>query len=244
METDKLAPYQRNYQFTDISGQFILNFESGVNQRTNAGGGGEYYVKKRLIGEKDNQEYERLIAVSTLGSLSLSSSPRPAPRRRMVHLLRPKISQYTVWFKKEKYFSQLEVLPDKKMLKVKMISPEKKWNGEKLIPFRNSRGLFCFFSQIPDCVKKTGFLSKAIKQKSGKMSFTIIWDGYPFIGEQYSGIHGPFSTAIFSYERPSKEGDWIFHLNFGEQVIFYHFNTSMQLEKKFWVSQGLRQEGI
>ena len=93
-------------------------------------------------------------------------------------------------------------------------------------------------------MKITGFLSRAIEKQAGKMSFTIVWEGYPFIEQLYSGIDGPFATSIFSYEGRSREGHFIFNLNFGNQVLFYHFNRDMQLEKKFWVSQGMTQIGI
>ena len=229
-ESAGIKKYQRNYKFVDISGEFLLDFQSGRNKKNEA------YVKRRLIGEGDNQEYERLVAVSKLGALE--------NRQRKIIALRPKISQYTVWLDKQKYFSQLEIIPHERVLKVITKSPEKKWNGVENIPFQNSRGIFCFFSQITDCVKVTGFLSQAIQRQAGKMSFTIIWEGYPFIGQQYAGIEGPFATSIFSYEGISEEGNFIFNLNFGGQVLFYHFNQNMELEKKFWVSQGMTQVGI
>ena len=226
----QIKSYQRNYKFTDMSGEFILDFESGLSKKK------EVYVKKRLIGEKDNKEYEKLITISKIGALNVGG--------RKVRVLRPRISQYTVWFEKQKYFSQLEIIPQEKILKIWMKSPTKEWNGVQSISFPNSRGIFCFFSQIVDCVKVTGFLSKAIKNKGGKVNLTTIWEGHPFISEQYSGIEGPLTTSVFSYEGLSQEGNFIFNLSFGNQVLFYHFNQNMQLEKKFWVSQGLEQIGI
>ena len=228
--TGRLKSYQRNYKFTDMSGEFLLDFESGLSKKKEA------YVKKRLIGRKDNKEYEKLITISKLGTLDVGG--------KKVRTLRPRISQYTVWFEKQKYFSQLEIIPQKRMLKVSMKSPAKKWNGVQNIFFPHSRGIFCFFSQIADCVKVTGFLSKAIKNKGGKMNLTTIWEGHPFISEQYSGIEAPLTTSVFSYEGQSQEGNFIFNLSFGNQVVLYHFNPNMQLEKKFWISQGLEQIGM
>ena len=226
----KIKNYQRNYKFTDISGHFILDFESGTTKEN------EVYTKHRLIGEGSNKEYERLVAISSVGSLHTG--------KYEIGVLRPKVSQYTVWFEKERYFSQIKIIPSKKILEVYIKSPQKKWNGLQRIPFQNSRGVFCFFHQIVDCVKITGFLSKAIERQVGKMSLTIIWEGFPFIKEQYSGIDGPFSTSVFSYEGRSKEGHFVFKLSLADQVLSYHFNKEKQLEKKFWVSQGLTQEGL
>ena len=227
---NKIKHYQRNYTFNDISGNFLLSFESGPRGERQA------YVKRRLIGDRDSKEYEKLVAVSKVGSLKRG--------RNKISVLRPSLSQYTVWFEKQKYFSQLEILPEQKLLRVRMKSPEEKWNGVKDIPFQNSRGVFCFFNQIIDCVRITGFLSRAIQSKLTRMSLTIVWEGHPFIDEQYSGIDGPFSSSIFSYEGRSREGHFVFNLNFGDQVLFYHLNEEMQLEKKFWVAQGMTQVGI
>ena len=228
--TKGLDNYRRNYQFSDMSGQFILDMESGLSKEN------EVYVKQRLIGKKDNQEYERLIAISERGQLSGQGNK--------ISVLRPKISQYSVWFENQKYFTQLEVLAGQKELRVEIRSPEKKWHGPQRIPFKNSRGVFCFFAQLADCVKVTGFLSRAIEQKGGKMSLTVIWESYPFVEEQYSGVTGPFALSVFSYQGRSREGDFIFNLDIGNQILSYHFNRKMQLEKKFWVSQGLTQMGI
>ena len=132
---DKIKGYQRNYQFTDISGDFLLDFESGLSESNEA------YVKRRLIGEGDNKEYEKLVAVSKVGSLKTGSNK--------ITTLRPKISQYTVWFEKKKYFSQLEVISSQKILKVRMKSPEKAWNGIKVIPSKNREESFAFLVKLP-----------------------------------------------------------------------------------------------
>ena len=226
----RTEPYARNYKFNDISGQFLLVFRSGLKKNN------KFYVKKRLIGENDQKEYEKIIAISTLGSLQFKGEK--------ITILRPNISQYTVWLEKKKYFSQLKIISEKRLLEVTTQSEEQKRSETQTIPFQNSRGVFCFFNQMPDCMRITGFLAKAIKKKYGKMSLTIIWEGYPFITKQYSGLSGPFSTSILSYEGRSNEGNFIFHLNFGDQVIFYHFNNDMKLEKKFWVAQGIEQIGV
>ena len=228
--TGGLKSYQRNYNFSDMSGEFLLDFKSGLSKNKEA------YVKKRLIGRQDNKEYENLITISKVGTLNVGG--------KKVRVLRPRVSQYTVWFEKQKYFSQLEIIPQKRMLKVSTKSPVEKWNGIQSIFFPHSRGIFCFFSQIVDCAKVTGFLSKAIKNKGGKMSLTTIWEGYPFILEQYSGIEAPLTISVFSYEGRSREGNFIFNLSFGNQVVLYHFNQNMHLEKKFWISQGLEQIGM
>ena len=230
IQFSKIHHYQRNYKFTDISGRFLLSSESGLSDKNKA------YMKMALISEGDNQEYEKTVSISKLGWLKT--------KNQTIRVLRPEISQYTVWLDGKKYFSQIKIDSEKKILKISTRSPEKQWNGVEEVSFKNSRGLFCFFNQIPDCIRVTKFLSRAIMNKAGKMSLTIIWEGHPYIREQYAGVETPFSTSILSYDGISKEGNFVFNLNFSNQVLFYHFNNNAQLEKKFWISQGMSQEGL
>lgn len=222
--------YARNYRFTDISGSFLLDLKSGLKKNN------QFYVRQRLIGENDQKEYEKIIALSTLGSLKVKGKDIP--------VIRPLISHYTGWLEKKKYISQLKIIPQKKLLEVTTLFDENKESKVKKIPFQSPRGIFCFFHQIPDCVRITGFLNKAIHKKYGTMSFTIIWENYPFTDRQYSSLSGPFNLSTLSYKGRSREGNFVFHLNFGNQVIFYHFNQDLELEKKFWIAQGIEQIGV
>ena len=66
-----------------------------------------------------------------------------------------------------------------------MVSPDKKWNGVKQVKFPvKGIGLYCFFSQLIECAKYTGFLSKALDANAGQMNFYLLWDGFPYINNQ------------------------------------------------------------
>lgn len=231
---DKVAfnNYLKSYEFKDLSGNFSLVEESGLNKKKK-----EVFLKRKLINVSDNKVYEKGIVISHLGVLRT--------KEKKLRVLRPKISQYSVWFDKEKFFSQIEVLPTEKLLKVSMSSPEKKWNGIKTFKFLNSKGIFCYFSQIVDCLNVTGFLTSSRVQEQGSISFTIIWDGFPYIVDQYDGIgRSPFSSAKMVFDSKTKNGLYKFNLTFSDQIIFYHINKENVLEKRFWVSQGLTQMSL
>ncbi len=230
-EKSGIIQYKRSYQFTDISGTFSLSTESGLTKD------GQYFKKRKIDGEQDNKTYEKTIAISEIGSLKMGN--------RSSTVLRPIKAQYTVWFNKKKFFSQTEIDKKNKKLIITMSSPEAKYNGVKSYNFPGTKGIFCFFSQMVDCIRVTNFFKKSMAKKAGKLHLTIIWDGYPLINEQYDGIgNSPFSKGILTYEGLSKDKKNIYHLSFNNQVIYYHLNDKELLDGKYWVAQGLSQTSI
>lgn len=222
-----LAGYKKIYSFKDLSGEFNLQVESGRKEN-------EFFFKKILMGVTDQKEYEKSIAISRIKEMK---SPRSS-RGVMI----PVVSQYTVWLDKQKYFSQIKVHGKKRVIELLMKSPEKKWNGKKEFKIPEMKGAYCFFSQVVDCLRVTGYFSQSVKKNKGRFNFTLIWDGYPYVNDQYAGLSPElFSNAYFIYEGPTAEGLHKFSLNFGTQIIFFQLNEKMQLRKKFWVSEGLSQ---
>ena len=55
-------------------------------------------------------------------------------------------------------------------MQVRLKSPESQWNQDELFKFPEGKGIYCFFSQIIECAAVTGFISEAMKQKSGRMN--------------------------------------------------------------------------
>ncbi len=223
----EIKSYRKNFSFKDLSGEFSLEVESGAK-------GKELYYKKRLLGLGDQKEYEKSIAISTLGQIKTRSG--------VVSVLRPKISQFTVWLDKQEYFSQIKVDPEKRKLFVTMRSPEEAWKGTKEFDLPAQKGAFCFFNQIIDCLRVTGFFHQSIRKGEGRIRFTIIWDGYPYMKSQYRGIpETPFSSAIMAFDGKGEDGLYKYTLGFNGQVMFFHLNENKTLEKRFWVAEGLSQ---
>ncbi|MBL6988636.1 MAG: hypothetical protein ISR65_02615 [Bacteriovoracaceae bacterium] len=220
----KLSHRQSKYYLTDKSGQYVEIRERFFDSKT------KNFVLKRKVVDKENQSkvLEKNISFSTPGMLNKIPS------------LRPNISQYTVWFDKKKYFSELKINTYTRNLDIRLNSPKKQWNGTQSIPFPKGTGVFCFFSQLIECVKATNFFTEATSRKVGQMTFHVIWDGYPYFQQQYGHVpEAVFSMANFVYVGQSKLGDVRFELTIADQIIQYHLDSSMDFKKMFWVEQGV-----
>ena len=182
---------------------------------------------------KDKKTIEKSIAIATPGRL------------KNVNIVRPQVAQYTVWFDKKRYFSELKLDVKSKSMVLKMDSPENQWKGVRKIPFPTGTGVYCFFSMIVECVSATGFIEKAIGKGHGKMRFHVIWDGYPYIQEQYQYLPDEvFSSAEFVFEGEHENGEKKFSLTTGGQTIMYFVQPEGLLKKIFWVSEGMSMVAI
>lgn len=223
---EKLVNNEDQFRYTDKNGQYLMRTSSGMDKD-----GKSFSTKKRLEipnRQKDNI-LEQSVTVSSLGTL-----------KKKVMILRPKTSQYSVWFDGKKYSSEMKINPKKKSLEIKMVSPESQWNGVKQIPFPNSTVIPCFFSQIIECAKVSGFISKATEKKSGQTSFMIVWEGYPYLNETFSDFPSElFSQAELEYDGITKDAERRFNLRVAGQSIFYILNDKDVMIKMFWVSQGI-----
>ncbi|MDA9189434.1 hypothetical protein N9O57_00465 [bacterium] len=212
-----------NYELTDKAGNFNLNINEGLTKKGNA------YATKTIIYEhsKTQSVLEKTISLSKMGKLGRS------------FILRPEVSEHSVWFSGEKYFTRIRLLADKRALSVKLTSPEDKWNKSFEVSLPKSSKLFCFFSQVIACSGKIGFIEKAIAARSGKMDFQVIWESYPYFTEQYLNMpEEVFSDASLSFDEITPEGHFRFNFTFEGQSIFYDLDENLKLVKKFWVVQG------
>ena len=217
---------KRRYKLTDKSGEFVIYRENGLKKSNNT-----FVTKRQVLPFDDDKSkvLEQSIAISKLGSLG-----------KKIKMLRPQKSQYAVWFDGKKYLTDMTLKEKERSMLVKLKSPEKQWNGARSYKFPDPKSVYCFFSQILECVAVTGFLNKAFKKGRGQFNFYVVWDGYPYFQEQYLNIpNSVFSKAKFSFDGKNRNGEKRFSLSFGGQVIFYFLDKKNQFIKKFWVSQGL-----
>jgi len=213
------------YSYTDKNGQFLVRLSSGFNKKTNS-----FFTKRSLeIPEKDTDNLlETSVTLSDLGSV------------KKKNILRPKLSQYNVWFDGKKYFSELKMNQAKKAIEVRMVSPESQWNGVKQIKLPSTKALYCFFSQVIECAKTTGFLADSAKKEEGTLYFYLIWEGYPYLNETFTNVPSQlFSKAQLEYDGTTKENERRFNLKVAGQSIFYVVDEKFQMKKMFWVSQGI-----
>lgn len=215
------------FEYSDKAGRFYLKRESGRMAEAP-----KYMVKEKMyVPSQKDEVVEKLVSISTIGDVN------------GLRLLRPERSQYTVWFDGQKYFTELKVDVESKKMLVEMTSPESEWNGSREFSFPKGTGVYCFFSQLIECASITGFINKAIEANAGVMRFHVVWDGYPYIMEQYPGLENNlFSSASLEYDGKTEEGENRFMLRFAGETIFYMVNPrSGQFTKKLWVSQGVTQ---
>jgi hypothetical protein len=223
---EMLVKHNDQFNYTDKNGQYSVKIESGLDKT------GKSFFTKRIMElpslQKD-KALEQSIVLSSIGSL-----------KKKMTILRPKISQYNVWFEGKKYTSELKINTANKSIDVKMTSPESQWNGTKQIKFPSSTTLPCFFSQVIECARVSGFINKASSKKTGSMKLMIIWEGYPYLNETFSDFPDElFSEAQLEYDGRTKEGERRFNLIVAGQSIFYILNDEDVMTKMFWISQGI-----
>jgi hypothetical protein len=212
---------EEKYSYTDKNGQFLFRSASGFQKKDKS-----FFTKQSLemITKNKDNAIEQVVSFSVLGAIK---------KKRM--LLRPKNSEYHVWFDGKKFTSKLRIIPSKKSVELTTESPEPKWNGVKLFKFPNTKTATCFFSQVVECAKVMGLLKSA-----QKMNFYILWEGYPFLNETFTD----FPTELFSkgeleYEGKQKNDEKKFSLHVAGQSIVYLLDKNNKLKKMFWVSQGI-----
>lgn len=223
---ESLTAHEDSFNYTDKNGQYLAKSFSAYDKKKKT-----FYTKRTLEipGRSKDKVLEQSIVISSVGAL-----------KKITPILRPKISQYNVWFDGKKYSSELKINVEKKAIDVKMTSPESQWNGVKQIKFPSSKMASCFFSQVIECAKFSGFIAKASEKQTGVMNFLVIWEGYPYLNETFSDFPSElFSTAQLEYDGKTKQSERRFNLRVAGQSIFYVLNDKDIMTKMFWVSQGI-----
>lgn len=216
---------KKSFSFVDQAGEFYLQNESGLQKHEN-----RVVTRRQLLPENRDasKPLERSIVISSPGRLG------------DIRILRPYHSQYSVWFDGERYFTEMVLDTERQGLKINMRSPEPEWQGSRFEKFPDGNGVYCFYSQVIECAVVTGFIDKAISVQDGRMAFHIIWEGYPYIQEQYPGIPKQvFTSATLDYDGLSNQGKHRFVLGFAGQSIFFHLDDDRTVDRIFWVAQGL-----
>lgn len=223
-------PETKNYIFKDRTGEFLLERKSVLNADK------KMVIVKQVLSTGAGEDE---IGANTLEeSISYST---PGTLKDKINILRPAKSVYSVWFDKKKYTTEMKLNIKTKKLDITVNSPEEKYNGTKQLALpRKSTGVFCFFSQMLECVRATDFFNKAIDNEAGTMNFHMIWENYPFHQELYSEFPNEvFSQVSLEYDGKNSKGEYRFTLQLPNQTIFYFLDKNAELLKMFWVAQGV-----
>lgn len=221
-----LTPMNSVFNYEDKNGLYYIKLSTLFDSNAKV-----YTTKKSMELPRKNSDniIEQSISTSSLGAV-----------KKKAIILRPKMSQYNVWFDGKKYSSEIKINTKHKAIDLKMSSPEKEWNGSKQIKFPNTNMYPCFFNQIIECVKVSGFIDRSSKAETGSMSLLIVWEGYPYLSETFSDVPSElFTEAEIEYDGKTKQNERRYNLRFAGQSIFYVLNEQSEMIKMFWVSQGI-----
>lgn len=225
IDADWKETQKEDFAYSDMSGQFNV-----LREMKNTKG---MLASRQVLYTplQSDLPLEKTVAVSKMGTIKT--------RGQRVPSLRPEAAQHTIWFEKQKFFSQMKIDPKNKKLVVLMDSPEEKWKGTKSYDFPRGN-IFCFFTQLSTCLKFHGYLKKNKK----KQPVVLIWDSFPYQGEQYRDVaEEPFQVAEVIYAEFSN-GEKKLDVNLGNQVINYHYNKDNKFVKMFWVAQGISMKSM
>ena len=221
MKENKSHSTKKLYKQKDPSGDFILTREAGPSSTKD-----EFLVKGQLQLKTD--VLEKSISISDIEN----------------KLLEPKVSQFTIWINKKKYFSEITRDKAGNQLIVRLIAPEPKNNGVKFSPLTTEATNLCFFSQVIECAQFRGFFKKGLK-KNNKLSLNIIWDGYPFFHQVLENFPPKLiSEATLVFEEENKTGDKLLALKIEGDEIIFELDSDNKLIKRLWVSKGVTIEKI
>ncbi|MBG07368.1 MAG: hypothetical protein CME68_01290 [Halobacteriovoraceae bacterium] len=223
-------PKKEKFIFVDPTGKFSVLRRSGINSSK------DFVTKEELFPHTKWEQpvLEKGIMISSYSKYN-----------KKVSILIPKISQRTFWFDKKKYFTESKFFTEKKEVKFSWRSPSDLKLKKKVIKIDSEGKLYCFFGQLIDCIKETGFFKTSKLKKNGVVYFSVIFDGYPFFNEQF-GIFksGPIIESDFSFEKEMENGVLRYALSFLDQKITYFVDRKGNLIDKFWISQGLSLKKI
>lgn len=217
----------QSFEYLDSNGVYSIKREVKVADK-------KLYVRTQMTSGQTSEQLEKTVSVSTLGMIKTKNG-------KLMGSL-PFASQYEVWLEGKRHFVQLKTQKESKSL---IATYDPAYDGKKTQKFLfPSANLFCFFSQIPECIKRVGFIEQAAGKNIGSLSFYIIWDQFPYMNDLYGGnLQLPFENARFSYNA-EVDGEYKFVLETSRFIMFYHFDKSYEFQKFFWVANGLSMKRI
>ncbi len=207
------------FTYEDYSGQYTVTREIKVQASK--------LISRVLILSSAGVELENQVAVSKFGTISSGKQKRVA--------ILPEASHFKVWYNKKLFESKINVNKKNRTLDIEIIKPPDKIPKQEI--YKLPKGsTFCYYSQLPECLKMQNLLVVAAKKP---IPLYIIWDNYPFNLEQYQGISSePVVLGNLSLSKYDNN-EFKYIVDIGNQVIFYHYDKSLNFIKMFWVSQGI-----
>jgi hypothetical protein len=217
------------FSFSDLSGEYKL--ERVENKKNKL-----IIVKRKLLRAGNlNKPVEKSISIS-----SKSDS-----RKKIFNQdFEPLFSQFSVWFNKKRYFSQIKLIKKINSYEVSIQSPERKNIEKKFFKITSKNSTHCFFFQLIKCINQENVLDKLLNKVGNNKNIKIIWDGYPFQNDQLEHISSELiSDAKIEYEGLSNKSHRI-TLTVLNQKVFFKLNKNLEFKEMNWVIQGISQKKV
>ena len=192
-----------------------------------------YIIKTKVFESGNEQNYlERAITISKIKAVNSTTKA-----------LLPHRSESIIYLEGKKYSTRTQYTAKSRELQIKMVSPEKQWNGQRAVTVPKGNGNVCYYQSVIECAKVTGFINMAIDKEMGSMNFYMIWEGFPYFHEHFINIPSvPFSRSSLSYDGKNRSGLYRFTLEAAGQSQFYFLDKNLKLVKHIWSSQGFLRE--
>lgn len=187
------------------------------------------YLNIQSITTKGNskKQIEKLKVVSEIGIL-----------KNKLQILRPEYSFLEVWIDKQKHITKMTL--NKKTKSFDVVVQNEIGVREFSQPFPSEEGVFCFYSQIVDCLRVTGFFDKVKKHNAGAAKVNVIWEGaflyyslYEFYPQEL------FTPAEFIFDGEDEKSLLKFSLKFKDQSIYYLLDQQYYFHSLFWITQNM-----
>lgn len=225
----------QQYIYKDLNGEYFVHRHVGTKKTKT---GQHVVVKNKLFDDSSSKRLllEKTISYSQKGKLNIKGEH--------ASVLRPYATFSEMWLNGEKYSSQMRLDYKEHKLEIYYQDQGKKHSTNVIIPTISS-GLYCFFSQLTECLKVSGFFRISQELKVGSVNLVILWDGYPYFQKRMNGLQdAPIARGKFSYDGEDPSGNIKYVLDVDNQSIFYQVDNNGNFQKKYWVSQGITQEKI
>ena len=212
------------FSYVDESGTYKFIRESKILDQ-------KIITRNQLIDKSGSGQklLEKSVLVSRKGSIKNKNG-------RLL-TVRPEASEYVVWIEGKKYASKMRINPKNKSIELNLESPVPKWQGRSEIIFPKGK-YFCFFSQLSECLYHNHLLKNSLEYDA-VFDFFVVWDGYPFITELYTGVGSRlFVPATVKFDGEIN-GLFRYIVELEGQSILYQFSKSFELAKLAWISQGV-----
>ncbi len=213
------------YSYYDVTGKYTLTRESVFLEN-------KIVIRTFLQSsqESDEKVLEKSVTVSQVGTIK--------DKEKRTLAVRPFASEFDVWLEGKKYSSKMNLNGSIKSMQIDLDSPESKWKGRQNIKFPKG-SQFCFFSQLSECLYYSHTLEKSLKHRSDIIRFYVVWDNFPFVQEQISGVGDKlFSPASIRFESEEKSV-LRYTVDVNGQTLLYQFSKSFELVRMFWIANGI-----